>query len=105
MTPPPRPRDRTLPPGWQVASLESLLPLSETSSVFVRVDETAVQLWKAIIVGPEDTPYSGGCFVFDIYFPPQYPNAPPQVSGMPSASLPVLPTLCCPALGFRPRAA
>ncbi|EFJ44535.1 hypothetical protein VOLCADRAFT_64713, partial [Volvox carteri f. nagariensis] len=36
-------------------------------------------LWKVIVVGPEDTPYSGGCFVFDLYFPPQYPNVPPQV--------------------------
>ncbi|PNG99640.1 putative ubiquitin-conjugating enzyme protein 17, partial [Tetrabaena socialis] len=63
---------------WVVASLASLLPLSACSSVFVRVDETAVQLWKAIVVGPEDTPYSGGCFLFDFYFPASYPNAPPQ---------------------------
>ncbi|GIM04217.1 hypothetical protein Vretimale_8765 [Volvox reticuliferus] len=73
------PRIRAVRLAKEVASLESLLPLSESSSIFARVDETAVQLWKALIVGPEDTPYSGGCFVFDLYFPPQYPNAPPQV--------------------------
>ena len=28
---------------------------------------------------PEDTPYSGGCFQFDIFFPRQYPTAPPLV--------------------------
>ena len=29
--------------------------------------------------GPEDTPYSGGCFEFDIYFPPTYPQVPMNV--------------------------
>lgn len=24
---------------------------------------------RALITGPEDTPYYGGCFIFDIYFP------------------------------------
>ncbi|KAA6422458.1 MAG: baculoviral IAP repeat-containing 6 [Trebouxia sp. A1-2] len=28
---------------------------------------------------PEGTPYSGGCFEFDIYFPPTYPNVPMNV--------------------------
>ena len=26
--------------------------------------------------------YGGGCFVFDIYFPPIYPNGPPKVNLM-----------------------
>ncbi|KXZ41741.1 hypothetical protein GPECTOR_299g811 [Gonium pectorale] len=73
------PRTRAVRLAKEIASLESLLPLSESSSVFVRVDETAVHVWKALIVGPEDTPYSGGCFLFDFYFPPQYPGVPPQV--------------------------
>jgi len=34
---------------------------------------------SALIVGPSDTPYSGGCFVFDIFFPDNYPNGPPHV--------------------------
>jgi baculoviral IAP repeat-containing protein 6 (apollon) len=42
--------------------------------VFVRVDEANAFLWRALITGPEDTPYSGGCFVFDIYFPGTYPQ-------------------------------
>lgn len=36
----------------------------------------AVYLWPA---GPEDTPYSGGCFIFDMFFPPNYPNSAPKV--------------------------
>ncbi|XP_033096712.1 probable ubiquitin-conjugating enzyme protein 17, partial [Anneissia japonica] len=35
---------------------------------------------RALITGPEGTPYSGGCFLFDIYFPPSYPKGPPMVS-------------------------
>lgn len=30
--------------------------------------------------GPEDTPYSGGCFLFDIYFPTTYPQVSPKVN-------------------------
>jgi baculoviral IAP repeat-containing protein 6 len=30
--------------------------------------------------GPANTPYSGGCFLFDFYFPVTYPNTPPQVN-------------------------
>ena len=30
--------------------------------------------------GPEDTPYFGGCFVFDIYCPPEYPAVPPLMT-------------------------
>ena len=29
---------------------------------------------------PEETPYSGGCFVFDFFFPGKYPASPPQVN-------------------------
>lgn len=29
--------------------------------------------------GPENTPYCGGCFLFDIYFPPDYPRIAPKV--------------------------
>jgi hypothetical protein len=32
---------------------------------------------RAIITGPEGTPYEGGCFVFDLLFPEGYPNVPP----------------------------
>ena len=32
---------------------------------------------RVIITGPEGTPYEGGCFVFDLFFPEGYPNVPP----------------------------
>lgn len=64
----------------EIAGLQQLLPLNECSSVFVRVDEENVTLWRTLITGPEDTPYSCGCFIFDFYFPPNYPSVPPQVT-------------------------
>lgn len=33
----------------------------------------------ALITGPSNTPYSNGCFLFDIFFPKDYPNVPPNV--------------------------
>jgi len=34
---------------------------------------------RVMIVGPVDTPYELGCFMFDIFLPLQYPNSPPKV--------------------------
>lgn len=60
--------------------LATSLPLSLNSSIFVRADAERMDVMKALIVGPKDTPYSLGCFVFDIYFPPSYPLDPPLVN-------------------------
>lgn len=38
-----------------------------------------MDLVRAIITGPKDTPYSRGCFVFDVYFPERYPEVSPLV--------------------------
>ena len=35
---------------------------------------------KILITGPSNTPYDSGCFVFDIYFPANYPKVPPKVN-------------------------
>lgn len=64
----------------ELSSLSTSLPLELSSSIFVRTDDDKITLMKALITGPEGTPYSGGCFIFDIYFPPMYPQTPPHVN-------------------------
>ena len=36
--------------------------------------------WKAVVVGPEDTPFSGGTFHANIRFPSDYPFKPPKIN-------------------------
>ncbi|XP_071701564.1 putative ubiquitin-conjugating enzyme E2 38 [Rutidosis leptorrhynchoides] len=49
------------------------------NTIFVRAYERRMDLLRAVIVGPAGTPYHDGLFVFDIHFPPTYPDTPPLV--------------------------
>ncbi|KMZ04446.1 baculoviral IAP repeat-containing protein 6 isoform X6 [Drosophila simulans] len=60
----------------EAVTLSTSLPLSFSSSVFVRCDTDRLDVMKVLITGPADTPYANGCFEFDVFFPPDYPNQP-----------------------------
>lgn len=42
-------------------------------------EEDKLDIWIATIIGPTDTPYDGGIFNIEMYFPPEYPMKPPKV--------------------------
>lgn len=63
----------------EATQLKNNLPIHPNSSILVRQDENRMDFVRALITGTADTPYSRGCFVFDIYFPSSYPVDPPLV--------------------------
>eukprot|EP01120_Amphizonella_sp_Union-15-10_P006964 TRINITY_DN2302_c0_g1_i1.p1 TRINITY_DN2302_c0_g1~~TRINITY_DN2302_c0_g1_i1.p1 ORF type:complete len:364 (+),score=68.65 TRINITY_DN2302_c0_g1_i1:1-1092(+) len=64
----------------EISTLSTGLPLFPESSILMRVDSERLDVMQAIIIGPKDTPYSNGCFQFDIYCPPEYPSSPPVIN-------------------------
>ena len=72
-------KSNTLKIAQELAALSTNLPVSEATSVFLRVDEERLDKMQAIIVGPEGTPYENGLFLFDIELPPQYPQVAPRL--------------------------
>ncbi|RVD80544.1 uncharacterized protein DFL_008439 [Arthrobotrys flagrans] len=48
--------------------------------IYIRVQEDRLDFFKAIIVGPESSPYHLGLYEFDFTIPPDYPNTPPLVT-------------------------
>jgi len=63
----------------EIKNLRKNLPISETSSIFVRTDDTNITILKFLVIPHPDTPYAYGCFEFDMYLPYNYPHAPPHI--------------------------
>ena len=53
-------------------------PLSK-DGIYYKHDETNMLLGYALIIGPINTPYAGGFFLFKFIFPSDYPYTPPTV--------------------------
>ncbi len=47
------------------------------SQIYVRSYESRLDLLRALILGPADTPYEFAPFLIDLYLPPTYPAQPP----------------------------
>ncbi|GER47957.1 ubiquitin conjugating enzyme [Striga asiatica] len=58
---------------WKI--LQSSLP----DSIHVQTYETRIDLLRAVVIGPQGTPYHDGLFFFDISLPAHYPVGPPSV--------------------------
>jgi ubiquitin-conjugating enzyme E2 Z len=54
-------------------------PLSK-DGIYYKHDETNMLVGHALIIGPADTPYAYGNFLFKFDFPANYPHSPPIVT-------------------------
>ena len=54
-------------------------PIMQQQGIFYECDEANMMIGKAMIVGPEDTPYEGCLLCFDIKYPYDYPFSSPSV--------------------------
>ena len=43
------------------------------------MDENNIRLWTIQIIGPENTPFEGGIFTFQLDLPPEYPFKAPTI--------------------------
>uniref|UniRef100_A0A6C0B1N2 Ubiquitin-conjugating enzyme E2 Z n=1 Tax=viral metagenome TaxID=1070528 RepID=A0A6C0B1N2_9ZZZZ len=53
-------------------------PLTDNGIYYMHDDEDMLKGY-ALIIGPEDTPYFGGNYFFEICYPTNYPHSPPRV--------------------------
>ncbi|XP_026378536.1 putative ubiquitin-conjugating enzyme E2 38 [Papaver somniferum] len=63
----------TISQEWDI--LKNRLP----DSIFVRASRERPDLLRAVIIGPQGSPYHDGLFFFDIQFPSKYPDVPPKI--------------------------
>jgi len=64
----------------EFSDLPEGLPIHPEASVFFRTSEENIAFCQMLIIPPDDTPYAGGCFIFDVCFPTNYPQGPPLVN-------------------------
>jgi ubiquitin-protein ligase len=60
-------------------SVVQKLPISDNIYLYLPDDKDVTKL-RGIVLGPTDSPYSGGILLFDINIPQMYPFVPPKVA-------------------------
>ena len=73
-------RERNKRLAQEHVDLGHSLPLSLSSTVWIRASAERMDILQAMISGPEETPYSNGLFIFDAKFPVDYPTKAPRVN-------------------------
>lgn len=58
----------------EMATLSTNMP----PGIFITFDKQRFDVLRCMIIGAEGTPYANGCFLFDMYIPPSYPQVPPK---------------------------
>ncbi len=64
----------------EIKMLSKNLPLNYTNSIFLKYDESRMDLMKSLIIGSDDTPYANGLFFYDIFLDDTYPSSPPKMN-------------------------
>ena len=63
---------------WRTCHIESYMTL-QTTNVLSLGPYTDLFNWRCVFIGPADSPYEGGVFVFDMNANDEYPLVPPSV--------------------------
>lgn len=53
--------------------------LANDTRIYISWSQHDLRHATALIIGPEDTPYCDGFYLFDVTFPDTYPSKPPSV--------------------------
>jgi len=61
---------------------ELLVQPLHSHGIYYVHNEDNILKGKALIIGPSETPYENGFYLFDFEFPANYPHAPPEVKYM-----------------------
>jgi ubiquitin-protein ligase len=51
----------------------------DNDGIYYKHDEDNISIGRALIIGPKDTPYQHGFYLFKFIFPQDYPYSPPKV--------------------------
>lgn len=55
---------------------------NKPDGMYLWIDKTNIYQQYALIIGPENTPYFGGFYFFNIKYPNNYPEKPPEIKFM-----------------------